>query len=94
MLSSVVFITLLASIAAFAPMASKVASLSKMRMSYETEVGVLPPVGFWDPLGTQFIFAYLFLHKTMDFLHINLTNKQVSQLVLMLLALRTTEKQS
>eukprot|EP01036_Dinobryon_divergens_P027437 gene27437-36212_t len=51
MLSTVLFISLLASVSAFAPLANKAASLAKVRMSYDNEVGVLPPTGFFDPLG-------------------------------------------
>jgi hypothetical protein len=53
MLSTFLFISLLASVSAFAPLANKAAGLSKMRMSYENEVGVLPPTGFFDPLGSH-----------------------------------------
>jgi hypothetical protein len=43
--------TLLAgSAAAFAPSASK-SSLSALKMSYENELGVIAPTGFFDPLG-------------------------------------------
>jgi hypothetical protein len=40
----------IASAAAFAP--ARVASkASALKMTFENEVGALPPVGFWDPLG-------------------------------------------
>lgn len=47
------FIAILASLvsaAAFAP-ARMARSSSALKMSYESELGVLPPVGFFDPLG-------------------------------------------
>ena len=47
------FVVLLASLlsaAAFAP-ASRMGASSSLKMSFENELGVLPPVGFWDPLG-------------------------------------------
>ena len=34
---------------AFAPMARS--PRSSLKMSYENEIGALPPTGFWDPLG-------------------------------------------
>jgi hypothetical protein len=37
--------------AAFAPARISRASAG-LRMSFESELGVLPPVGYWDPLGT------------------------------------------
>ena len=40
----------LASAAAFAPVA-RVARSSAIKMSFESELGVLPPVGYFDPLG-------------------------------------------
>ena len=40
----------LVSAAAFAP-ASRIASSSALKMSYEDQVGAIPPVGFFDPLG-------------------------------------------
>jgi hypothetical protein len=39
----------LVSVAAFAPTGRQ--SHAALKMSYENEVGVLPPVGFFDPLG-------------------------------------------
>jgi len=47
------FIALLASlvsVAAFAP-ASRMASSSALKMSFEDALGAQPPLGFWDPLG-------------------------------------------
>jgi len=47
------FVALLVSIvgaAAFAPMA-RVARSSAIKMSFESEIGAQPPLGFWDPLG-------------------------------------------
>ena len=46
-------ITILASFvgaSAFAPVSTRATS-SSLKMSYENELGVLPPVGFFDPLG-------------------------------------------
>jgi hypothetical protein len=46
------FLAILASIvgsSAFTP--SRVSRSSALKMSYENELGALPPVGFWDPLG-------------------------------------------
>ena len=40
----------LASAAAFAPVA-RVARFSAVKMSFESEIGAQPPLGFWDPLG-------------------------------------------
>lgn len=37
--------------AAFTSTSSRIASRSALKMSYEDELGVLPPTGFWDPLG-------------------------------------------
>jgi hypothetical protein len=45
-----VFASLIAGAAAFAPAANK-ASSSVLSMSYENEVGVQAPVGYFDPLG-------------------------------------------
>jgi hypothetical protein len=47
------FIALIASLisaAAFAP-AARVARSSALKMSFESEIGAQPPLGFWDPLG-------------------------------------------
>jgi hypothetical protein len=43
-------ISSLLSVAAFAP-ASRTASNSALKMAFENEIGVQPPLGFWDPLG-------------------------------------------
>ena len=40
----------LVSASAFAP-ASRMASSSALKMSYANEIGAIPPVGFFDPLG-------------------------------------------
>jgi hypothetical protein len=47
--STAVMMTL-ASAAAFAPVA-RVARSSAVKMSFESELGAQPPLGFWDPLG-------------------------------------------
>ena len=44
------FASLLAGAAAFAPAANK-ASSSALSMSYENELGVQAPAGYFDPLG-------------------------------------------
>lgn len=47
------FIALIASllsVAAFMP-TNRIASSSALRMSFESEIGAQPPLGFWDPLG-------------------------------------------
>lgn len=48
-------VTMLVSTAAFTPSKMKQASrgraLKLMKMTAIEEVGVLPPTGFWDPLG-------------------------------------------
>lgn len=36
--------------AAFAPAARRAAS-SALKMSFESELGAQPPLGFWDPIG-------------------------------------------
>lgn len=36
-------------VAAFAPSARKMST--SLKMNFENEIGVLPPVGYWDPLG-------------------------------------------
>ena len=36
--------------AAFAPV-SQVVRSSSLKMSFESELGAQPPLGFWDPLG-------------------------------------------
>ena len=43
---------LLLSVAAFAPMTRRPVAASKaVKMSFESEIGAQPPLGFWDPLG-------------------------------------------
>jgi len=47
-------IAILASIlsaAAFAPVMKNARTSMNLKMSFEDELGVLPPVGYWDPLG-------------------------------------------
>jgi hypothetical protein len=43
------FFALLLSVAAFAPI-SRVSRSNAVKMNFENEIGVLPPLGFWDPL--------------------------------------------
>lgn len=44
--------SLLASAVAFAPQ-SRMSTRSSLKMAFDEESsGVLPPVGYWDPLGT------------------------------------------
>lgn len=45
-----IFASLLAGAAAFAPVSQK-ASTTALSMAFENEVGVVPPLGYWDPLG-------------------------------------------
>ena len=45
-----VFASLL-SVAAFSPAARMSSRSSALKMSFEGELGALPPVGYWDPLG-------------------------------------------
>ena len=44
------FVSTILSVAAFAPV-SRTASSSALKMAFENEIGVQPPLGFWDPLG-------------------------------------------
>lgn len=47
------FVAILASLvsaAAFAP-ASRITRTSALKMGFENEIGVQPPLGFWDPMG-------------------------------------------
>lgn len=47
-----VLLATLLSVAAFAPSARmSMRSSHKLAMGFENDVGVLPPTGFWDPLG-------------------------------------------
>jgi hypothetical protein len=51
------FTVLLASllaVAAFAPRGMRASSSRALSMKFENEVGVLPPTGFWDPLGGSY----------------------------------------
>jgi len=50
MMKLVIAATLAATATAFAPVV-KTASSSAMKMSYESELGVIEPTGFFDPLG-------------------------------------------
>lgn len=46
------FFALMATVAAFAPLTTRpMRSAASLKMGYENEVGALPPVGFFDPLG-------------------------------------------
>lgn len=47
---SAIVLALVASASAFAP-SMKSARSSALKMSFENEVGALPPTGFFDPLG-------------------------------------------
>ena len=49
-MKTAIIASLIASAAAFAPAANK-ASTSALSMSYENELGVIAPTGFFDPLG-------------------------------------------
>jgi hypothetical protein len=51
MFNIAVFIALLATAAAFSPVGRITGRSTAMKMAFEDELGVLPPVGFWDPLG-------------------------------------------
>eukprot|EP00636_Phaeomonas_parva_P009522 CAMPEP_0118885434 /NCGR_PEP_ID=MMETSP1163-20130328/23913_1 /TAXON_ID=124430 /ORGANISM="Phaeomonas parva, Strain CCMP2877" /LENGTH=208 /DNA_ID=CAMNT_0006823451 /DNA_START=10 /DNA_END=636 /DNA_ORIENTATION=+ len=44
-------LALVASASAFAPKAVPRAGRQAMRMSFESEIGAQPPLGFWDPLN-------------------------------------------
>ena len=50
MFKSLVLLASLVGAAAFAPQTSRV-SASALKMDFKGEVGVQPPLGFWDPLG-------------------------------------------
>mmetsp|Transcript_4515 Transcript_4515/g.17787 ORF Transcript_4515/g.17787 Transcript_4515/m.17787 type:complete len:207 (-) Transcript_4515:186-806(-) len=50
MFRTVAVLALVASASAFAPKAMN-ARRSALKMSFESEVGAQPPLGFWDPLG-------------------------------------------
>jgi hypothetical protein len=48
----ILLVALFAACSAFAPSgAMRSGSKSMLKMQFEDELGVLPPVGFWDPLG-------------------------------------------
>ena len=49
-MKTAIFASLVASAAAFAP-ATTSSSSTAMKMSFESELGAQPPLGFWDPLG-------------------------------------------
>ena len=52
MFRTIAALALLASASAFAPKAFKAPrGRSAMKMSFESEIGAQPPLGFWDPLG-------------------------------------------
>ena len=44
------FVAIMASAVAFAPMGRKATS-SGLKMSFQSELGAQPPLGFWDPLN-------------------------------------------
>jgi len=46
----IVYASLLASAAAFAPVADKASSSTSLN-AFESDIGALQPLGFWDPLG-------------------------------------------
>lgn len=49
---AVLLLVVLATATAFAPQSFRRAPVSNvLKMSFENEIGVLPPVGYWDPLG-------------------------------------------
>lgn len=50
MFRAILTIASLVGAAAFAPV-SQVARSSALKMSFESEIGAQPPLGFWDPLG-------------------------------------------
>ena len=50
MFRATAILAILASAAAFAPM-GRMATSSALKMSFESELGAQPPLGFWDPLG-------------------------------------------
>jgi hypothetical protein len=48
----IALVALLASAVAFAP-SSRMSARTSLKMAFDEESsGVLPPVGYWDPLGT------------------------------------------
>ena len=50
MFRTIITVASLVGAAAFAPV-SQVARSSALKMSFESELGAQPPLGFWDPLG-------------------------------------------
>lgn len=65
MYARVIALTLafLATVSAFAPRMRPMSSMKTSRalkMNFENEIGVLPPVGYWDPLGILCIMYLLF----------------------------------
>ena len=50
MFKFLVTLAFLANVAAFAP-AGRVARSTSVKMGYEDAAGVIPPTGFFDPLG-------------------------------------------
>ena len=50
MFKAIILLASLIGASAFSP-AGRVARSTSMKMSFENEVGALPPTGFWDPLG-------------------------------------------
>ena len=50
-MKSVIIASLIASAAAFAPVAQKSSSTTAMNMAFENELGAQAPLGFFDPLG-------------------------------------------
>jgi hypothetical protein len=56
-----ILLATLLSVAAFAPSARmSMRSTHKLAMGFENDVGVLPPTGFWDPLGEVISLCILF----------------------------------
>lgn len=55
MFQFVVILASLLSISAFnSPIIAKRNAFSSLKMAFENEIGALPPVGFWDPLGNHY----------------------------------------
>ena len=53
MIRAVVFLAVIACAWAFAPSGVRMSTRSSLKMNLDEEsIGALPPVGFWDPLGT------------------------------------------
>ena len=50
MFRALILLATLVGSTAFAPVTSR-ASSSALKMDFKSEVGVQPPLGFWDPLG-------------------------------------------